>query len=159
MTDFNDTYHRWIGGQNIDVISYNRFGAFGHFLLEMSLISKTAHYQTVNPELPQWYEERILQLGNFLKSILVYHPEIDAYLWDIEIGYVDNDISHMAIELDFMIRLFENDLIFTEQDMQRFANALIHHFWKNPNNIFNAEVWFNVNKNDYPPEYRRYLSK
>jgi len=145
----NDTYRAWIGGDYLSEIPVNRYAAFGNFLLELMQIARTNHYQSSHPEYIVWYEETVLQMVDAFRSMLEYDSAIDAYLWGYSTHGHNNDLSHSAIEVAFAYDCYKNGIGFTLRDMKRFAHTLTRHLWKNPGDIWNAELWDSFSQDEW----------
>jgi hypothetical protein len=78
----------------------------------------------------QKHQKRILRLGQFLKNRL-RATEDGAYVWaywpPLE-GEADSfeDISHAAINVNFMVRCFEHDIVFNHEDLARLEKTLLN---------------------------------
>ena len=144
----NDTYHRWIGGQNLHKIPVNRFAAFGTLLLELCSIAKSPHYSPFNPDYIPWYKQVATEMALELYSRYRYDSGIDAYLWNYSTESNTNDISHSAIDVSFALDCFENGIVFTETDMKRLTHTLTRHLCKNPGDFLKTELWDNFDQTD-----------
>jgi hypothetical protein len=145
----NDVYHKWIGGQHLDQIPVNRYAAFGNFLLELSQITQSDHYTPVNTDFADWYVTVIEEMIQAFRSILRYDASIDAYQWGYSTHGHDNDLSHSAIEVAFAYDCYQYDMDFDHTDMKRFAHTLTRHLWKNPSDIWNAELWDSFDQSEW----------
>ena len=134
-------YPRWAGSQNLDIIPVNQYVAFGNFLLELSQISKTGHYTPYNTDLLPWYQQVVSDMAAEFRSVIHYIPDINAYTWQYSKYCCENDISHSAIDVMFAYECYLNKIEFNDEDMQRIANLYAKHLWKNPKNVWDAEVW------------------
>ncbi|MBN1348411.1 T9SS type A sorting domain-containing protein [candidate division KSB1 bacterium] len=144
----NDTYHRWIGGQNLDRIPVNRYTAFGNFLLELSRISMSGHYTPFNPEMIPWYRQVVTEMAQEFHDLLEYNPLLDMYLWTYSTESSSNDLSHSAIETGFAFDCYQNGIVFTETDMKRMGHTLTRHLWKNPGDFRQTELWDYFNQTE-----------
>jgi hypothetical protein len=77
----------------------------------------------------QSYRPRITGLARFLKHRLRTMEEDGSYVWaywppleGTETSF--EDISHAAINVDFMVRCFEHELVFTREDLARLEKTL-----------------------------------
>jgi hypothetical protein len=134
-------YPRWAGSQNLDIIPVNQYTAFGNFLLELSQISKTSHYSPYNTDFLPWYQRVVSDMAAEFRSGMHYMPDINAYTWKYSKYCCENDVSHSAIDVMFAYECYLNGIEFNTIDMQRIANLYVKHLWKNPKNVWNAEVW------------------
>lgn len=156
----NDTYHKWIGGQNLQYIPANRFAAFGSFLLELTRITQNPRYVSPDPAQTAWYPQVVQEIAQEMKSWLNYDNWLDLYFWGYAFGGDNNDVSHSAIEVAFMIECAENGVVFTRQDLQRLAHTLTRRLWQNPPDLEPALLWDYFDQSDRSSgSYDRYLRK
>ena len=146
-------YPNWAGSENMDIIPVNQYAAFAHFLLELLQISKNDHYAPYNTELILWYQKVVTQLSAQFRSSIRYMPNINAYTWQYAIYCCENDISHAAIDIMFAYECYLNGIEFDAVDMQRIANLYVKHLWKNPQNVWDAEVWDFFNQSESGGNY------
>ena len=69
------------------------------------------------------YKSKAVKLGNYFKNRL--RKEEDRYVWSYwSKGGAGEDISHAAINVDFAFTCFRAGIVFTRDDMFRFAKTL-----------------------------------
>lgn len=158
----NDTYHRWIGGKNLQLIPVNRFTAFANFLLELSRIAHSERYVPWNADFLPWYDRVVSDAVAVFRSRLHYDATLDAYLWAYAGQTGSNDLSHSSIEVGFAFDCFQNNAGFSLQDMARFAHTLTRYLWKNPPDFEKTALWdfFDKTENsgyEYDPYCRKWV--
>ena len=101
----------------------NRFSALG--IAEIKLYEVTGN---------NTYLSRPLAMANFLKKRLSIRS--GCYLWTYRLGYGRflssgyEDISHGAIDLEFMLLAFKHKLAFNEEDIRRLVCTYRKFIWK-----------------------------
>ncbi len=134
-------YPNWAGSQNLDIIPVNQYAAFGTFLLQLIRISEMSQYSPYNADFLPWYKRVVADMAAEFHSIMNYFSDINAVAWNYARYYGNNDISHAAIDVVFAYECYLNNIEFTTGDMQRIANLYAKYLWKNPQNVWDAEVW------------------
>ncbi len=135
------SYPNWVGSENLSIIPVNQYVAYGHFLLELIQISKTNYYTPYNTDYLPWYQQVVTDMATEFRSMLHYLPEIDAYTWKYAKNCCTNDVSHSAIDVMYAYECYQNGIEFDFTDMNRFANLYVRQLWKNPQNVWDAELW------------------
>ncbi len=80
---------------------------------------------------------RARQMAQYFKDSLVYDEDNDAYRWHywdwVEYGEADHsgweDTSHGHIDVSFAVEAARRGVVFTDEDMQRFANTWLDVMW------------------------------
>jgi len=75
------------------------------------------------------YKEKAEALARYFKNRLIHRANEDAYVWPYMAppsgrGRGAEDISHAAINVDFAVAAHRAGIVFTHQDMERFASTL-----------------------------------
>jgi hypothetical protein len=91
----------------------------------------------------QRYRERLTRLARFLKHRLRTMEEDGSYVWAYWPALEGNetsfeDISHAAINVDFMVRCFEHELVFTREDLARVEKTLCRRVVASDDKIFDT---------------------
>lgn len=134
-------YPNWAGSENMDIIPVNQYTAFGHFLLKLIQISESSHYVPYNADYLSWYQRVVSDLAAEFRSSINYMSGINAYTWKYAKHCCQNDVSHSAIDVLFAYECYLNGIEFDSTDMKRISNLYVKWLWKNPTNVWNAEVW------------------
>jgi len=94
--------------------AFNLLLALGRTIVELYAIEKDNKYLNKAERLARFFKSRLtLGLNN-------------SYNWTYTSEHTTvEDISHGAIEVDFAVLCYRNSIVFTKQDLQRFANTLI----------------------------------
>lgn len=101
------------------VLAYNRYAAMGTTLIQMYLATGDDKYI-----------EKAKALAVYFRSGLKHQADTDAYVWNFASYYPGpEDISHGAIEVNFAYLCYKRGLVFTQEDMQRFANTVAKVFY------------------------------
>jgi len=80
----------------------------------------------------QSYLERPKQMVNYLLAHMHYEPTDDLYTWGYEIGSGPaEDISHGAIDLEFLLLAYEKGLV-PEEDLKRICRTYERRIWQVP---------------------------
>lgn len=79
------------------------------------------------------YREKAAGLANYFKNRLRYDKNNDAYDWpywaDLDrSGEGSEDISHAAINADFVFQCYRAGIVFDKTDMKRFSNTVVRVF-------------------------------
>lgn len=102
-----------------EILPYNQFLIFGRCLLLLYQI-------TDNEE----YYDKIIRIANYFKKNLILINEIDAYVWNYSAKIERyEDISHANLDIGFIIDAYEAGIVFTYEDVRRFANAFLKLMW------------------------------
>ncbi len=91
----------------------------------------------------QIYRERVTCLARFLKHRLRTMEEDGSYVWAYwpaleSTDTTFEDISHAAINVDFMVRCFEHGLVFTRDDLGRLEKTLCRRVVVSDDQIFDT---------------------
>jgi len=99
----------------------NRFAALGR--VELTLGDMTGNLS---------YYDRPHQMANYLLANMAYDQADDLYTWTYTIGQGGvEDISHGAIELQFLLMANERGLV-DDQHMRRLCNTFLKRIWQLP---------------------------
>jgi len=99
----------------------NRFTALGRVELTLGDVTGNSSYY-----------DKPLQMANYLLANMAYDKANDLYTWTYTIGQGGvEDISHGAIELQFLIMANQRGLV-DDQDMSRLCNTYRKKIWQLP---------------------------
>lgn len=102
-----------------EILPYNQFLVFERCLLLL--------YQLTSKE---EYLYKTIKIANYFKSKLILINEIDAYVWDYWVKIEKyEDISHANLDIGFVIDVYEAGIVFTHEDLRRFANTFLKLMW------------------------------
>jgi hypothetical protein len=106
-----------------EILPFNQSTALGRTLLMMYKATQNEHYL-----------DKARQIAIHFKSALNYDEQTDSYRWKYSVKEKEEieDISHAAIELDFARLCYQNDLIFEEINLKRFANTFLEKIYLEP---------------------------
>ena len=116
-----------------EILPYNQFLIFGRCLLVL--------YQLTGKE---EYLYKTAKISNYFKSKLILINEIDAYVWDYwaKIERYE-DISHANLDIGFIIDVYEAGIVFTHEDLRKFANTFLKLMWNG--SLENPEIGTYIN--------------
>lgn len=110
--------------KHLTIYPYNQGLAIGSVYIELhnaySLLGKKG--------LSSFYLDRSLTIGEYFKKSLIYDIGFDRYLWRYAPGSYYEDSSHASIDLNFVIKAYENNILFDLSDMKKFANTIYKTF-------------------------------
>ncbi len=139
----SDQGYYWDDPSDKDVPSkVNRFAALGR--VELVLAQVTGNVS---------YIEKPRQMVNYIVANMVYNEAEDLYTWENLYGAgVPEDISHGAIELEFLVMASEAGLL-DEVHLQRLSNTYLKRIWQVPHLLEGKHILaMRVDGTD-PPEY------
>ena len=107
------------------------------------------------------YLEKVISLADHFKSYLIYKPTNNSYIWDYWDGsdtiFLEEDVSHGAIEVRFAQMCYDNNIIFSKEDIIRFGNTITKEVYVSPSK-FNDRVYYNP-KTGRKPVINRYAEQ
>jgi len=116
-----------------EILPYNQFLIFGRCLLLL--------YQLTGKE---EYLYKTAKISNYFKSKLILINEIDAYVWDYWAKIEKyEDISHANLDIGFIIDVYEAGIVFTHEDLRKFANTFLKLMWNG--SLENPEIGSYIN--------------
>lgn len=110
--------------KNLKVYPYNQGLAIGSVYIE--LYKALLHFEVEDKSF--FYLKRVNQIGAYFKKALILDEAKNRYLWRYAPQSYYEDSSHASIDINFAIKAYQNNLIFDKQDMEKFANTIIHAF-------------------------------
>ena len=134
------TYLReWGGWQNLP---HNMYLSFGTLLLVLHEISQLPQYAPVNPAFPEFYLQQATAMARYFGDDLRFLEKEDAYLWDYMVGDRREDTGHANLDIEFAIRAYHLGVVFSNEDMRRFANTFVGVLW---------------NRDEVSPDFRTHI--
>jgi hypothetical protein len=119
-----------------EILPYNQFLIFGRCLLVL--------YQLTGKE---EYLYKTVKISNYFKSKLILINEIDAYVWDYWAKIERHeDISHANLDIGFIIDAYEAGIVFTHEDLRKFANTFLKLMWNG--SLENPEIGTYINSSE-----------
>lgn len=127
-----------------EILPYNQFLIFGRCLLLL--------YQLTGKE---EYLYKTIKIANYFKSKLILINEVDAYVWNYW-GKIEKyeDISHANLDIGFIIDVYDAGIVFTHEDLRRFANTFLKLMWNG--SLENPEIGSYVNSSKVIDGARNY---
>jgi hypothetical protein len=109
-------------------LPYNQYEAFGRYLLIMSEITGNNEYKDKAVKMGETFKQALRPLGdsehyvwNYMDAVLPSDPSTRSS--SVE------DVSHSNIDVGFVSDLHRAGLVFTDQDIHRFANTFLDKTW------------------------------
>ncbi len=122
-----ETLRLWRGWQ---ILPHNQYAAFGSLLLFLDDAVNTPRFGATHPErVTDEYGRLARDMGEYFRKRLQRNAATDSYGWAY-VGYgTGEDASHANLELELVWWLHERGLVFSDQDMARFARTLTTMMW------------------------------
>ena len=113
----------------IGPLPLNQQNALGRTFVQLWAITKKSSYRDKATKLAHYFKNRVRLMGN------------GAYAWEYYGGKEGRgeDVSHAAINADFAVLCYRNHIVFTRDDMVRFAATFTKNICK-PDRSFSATV-------------------
>lgn len=100
-------------------VPLNQQNALGRALVDLWKATGKTTYRDQATKLAHFFKRR-LRNGRDNAYDWAYHPGLNP-----PYGGGSEDISHASINVDFAVRCYENGIVFTKSDIERFANTLL----------------------------------
>jgi len=151
---YDDEWRGGPGGEGyyhsppVGALPLNQQNALGRTMVELAAVTRKAGYR-----------DRATSLARYFKSRLRVMPN-GAYAWEYSGGRGRNgeDISHAAINADFAALCYRNRIVFTREDMERFAKTFTENIMRPDGGFAQTVAGQGEAGKTYTPQLGRWLN-